>query len=63
VGLSTIVRAQLVVRQHGGQLKLLHVPRRIADLLDVTRLALVFDTFDDESSVIRSFASANRTTP
>jgi anti-sigma B factor antagonist len=55
VGLSTIVRAQLAVGQHGGRLKLLHVPRRIADLLAVTRLADVFETFDDESAVVRSF--------
>jgi anti-sigma B factor antagonist len=58
VGLSTIIRSHLTLGQGGGQLRLLHVPRRLADLLAVTRLTAVFDTFDDETEVIRSFISA-----
>ena len=55
VGLSTMVRSRLTMQQYGGELKLLRLPRRIADLLAVTRLTMVFETFDDESSAIRSF--------
>ena len=58
VGLSTIIRSHLTLGQDGGQLRLLHVPKRLADLLTVTRLTAVFDTFDDETEVIRSFISA-----
>ncbi len=56
VGLSTIVRSHLTLSQDGGQLRLLNVPRRLADLLSVTRLTAVFDTFDDEATVIESFS-------
>jgi anti-anti-sigma factor len=58
VGLSTIVRSHLRLRQQGGQLVLLHLPRRIGDLLNLTGLTRVFEPFDDESVAIRSFGPA-----
>ncbi len=61
VGLSSIIRSHLTLNQDGGQLRLLNVPRRLADLLSLTRLTAVFDTFDDEAAVIRSFNTAPRT--
>lgn len=57
VGLSTMVRSRLTLNQQKGDLKLLHLPRRIADLLAVTRLTMVFEIFDDEPAAIRSFQS------
>ena len=57
VGLSTIVRSHLRLRQNGGQLVLLNLPRRIGDLMSVTGLTQVFEPFDDESVAIRSFDS------
>jgi anti-sigma B factor antagonist len=57
VGLSTMVRSRLTLNQQKGDLKLLHLPRRIADLLAVTRLTMVFEVFDDEPAAIRSFQS------
>ena len=62
VGLSTIVRSHLRLRQHGGQLVLLNLPRRIADLLSVTGLTKVFEPFNDESAAIRSCSSTTRPT-
>ena len=58
VGLSTLVRSHLVIRQHDGRLVLLHVPRHIAHLLTLTGLAPVFAMYDDESAAIRSFDEA-----
>ena len=55
VGVSTIVRSHLALRQGGGQLKLLHLPRRIAVLFAVTGLTAVFEMFERESDVIASF--------
>ena len=55
VGLSTLVRSHLVIRQHGGRLVLLHVPRHITQLLTLTGLTAVFAAFDDETAAIRSF--------
>jgi anti-sigma B factor antagonist len=55
LGVSAIVRSHLALRQGGGQLKLLHLPRRIADLFTATGLTAVFETFDEESDAIASF--------
>ena len=55
VGVSTIVRSHLALRQTDGQLKLLRVPRRIADLFAVTGLTAVFEMFELESDAIASF--------
>jgi anti-anti-sigma factor len=60
VGLSTIVRSHLRLRQHGGQLVLLHLPRRIFDLMSITSLTRVFEPFNDEAIAVRSFDSATR---
>ena len=55
VGLSSIIRSHLTLRQDGGELKLLNLPRHIAHLMELTRLTSVFETFDDESNAVRSF--------
>jgi len=61
VGLSAIVQAHLTLGQTGGQLVLLHVPKRIGDLFAVTHLTAVFERFDDEAAAIRSFDPCERT--
>ena len=55
VGLSTLVRSLLAIRQYGGRMVLLHVPHHITQLLTITGLSAVFAVFDDESAAIRSF--------
>lgn len=54
VGLSTLVRSHLALSQNGGRLSLLHVPKRIADLLAVSGLVAVLHAFDDEAAAIKS---------
>src|ERR1043166_6759914 len=49
VGLSTIIRSYLTLERDGGRLRLLNVPKHLAELLTVTRLTAVFDTFNDET--------------
>ena len=56
VGLSVLVRARITLNQHGGDIKLACVPKHLGDLLRVTRLSSVFETFDDDTAAIRSFA-------
>ena len=55
VGVSTLVRLRLLLSQDDGRLKLLKLPRRIADLLAITGLTAAFEVFDEESDAIRSF--------
>jgi len=57
-GLGEIVRTYTTVSRQGGSLKLLNLTKRIHDLLSITKLLTVFDTFDTESEAVRSFAAS-----
>jgi anti-sigma B factor antagonist len=56
-GLGEIVRTYTTVSRQGGSLKLLNLTKRIEDLLSITKLLTVFETFDTEAEAIRSFSS------
>ena len=58
-GLGEIVRTYTTVSRLGGSLKLLNLTRRIHDLLSITKLLTVFETFESEDDAVRSFSSAN----
>ncbi len=55
-GIGELVSAFTTVANQGGQLKLLHLTKRIQDLLQITKLYTVFEVFDDEAAGVRSFA-------
>jgi anti-sigma B factor antagonist len=55
-GIGEMVSSFTTVTNHGGQLKLLGLTKRVKDLLQITKLYTVFEVFDDEPSAIRSFA-------
>jgi anti-sigma B factor antagonist len=57
-GLGEMVGAHASVTSRGGQLKLLNAQQKLRDLLQITRLYTVFESFDDEASALRSFAQA-----
>ena len=57
-GLGEIVRTYTTASRQGGSLKLLNLTKRIQDLLSITKLLTVFDTFDSENDAVRSFNSA-----
>ena len=48
-GLGEIVRTYTTVSRQGGSLKLLSLTKRITDLLAITKLLTVFETFDTRS--------------
>lgn len=56
-GLGEIVRTYTTVSRQGGKLKLLNLTKRITDLLSITKLLTVFETFDSEQEAVRSFSS------
>ena len=56
-GLGEMVQAYATTKNRGGALKLVNVTKRLRDLLVVTKLVTVFDTFDDEASALASFTS------
>ena len=57
-GLGEIVRTYTTVSRQGGSLKLLSLTKRITDLLSITKLLTVFETFDTESEAVKSFSAA-----
>ena len=57
-GLGEIVRTFTTVSRQGGSLKLLNLTKRITDLLAITKLLTVFETFDSEGEAVKSFAAA-----
>jgi anti-sigma B factor antagonist len=57
-GLGEIVRTYTTVSRQGGNLKLLNLTKRITDLLSITKLLTVFETYDSEADAVRSFTSS-----
>jgi anti-sigma B factor antagonist len=55
-GLGEIVRTFTTVSRQGGKLKLLNLTKRIEDLLSITKLLTVFETFESEPEAIKSFS-------
>jgi anti-sigma B factor antagonist len=57
-GLGEIVRTYTTVSRQGGSLKLLNLTKRIADLLSITKLLTVFETFESEADAVKSFSTS-----
>lgn len=57
-GLGEIVRTFTTVSRQGGSLKLLNLTKRITDLLSITKLLTVFETFDSETDAVQSFSAS-----
>ena len=55
-GLGEIVRCYTTVSRKDGKLKLLNLTKRIHDLLSITKLLTVFETYDTEVEVVKSFS-------
>jgi anti-sigma B factor antagonist len=54
-GIGELVSSVTAVNKESGQLKLLNLTQKIQDLLAITKLLTVFDTFDDEGDALGSF--------
>jgi anti-sigma B factor antagonist len=54
-GLGEIVRCYTTVSKKGGKLKLLNLTAKIRDLLAITKLLTVFETYDSEADAVKSF--------
>jgi len=57
-GLGEIVQSYATVTKNGGKLKLLNVTKRIKDLLSITKLLTVFETYESEDEAVRSFSAS-----
>ncbi len=55
-GIGELVSAYTTVTNRGGYLKLMNLPSKVADILQITQLFTVFDIFDDEDDAMSSFS-------
>ena len=56
-GIGELVSGFTTVTNHGGNLKLLGLSKRVKDLLQITKLYTVFEVYDDEAEAVRSFGA------
>jgi anti-sigma B factor antagonist len=54
-GLGEVVQAYLNTKNRGGSLRLIRVTKRIRNLLVVTKLLTVFETYDSDNEALASF--------
>ena len=54
-GIGELVSAFTVLNNYGGQLRLLNLPPKVSDILQITQLISVFEVYDDEAEAIASF--------
>lgn len=55
-GIGELVSSYTAVNKESGSLKLLSLTQKIQDLLAITKLLTVFDTFDDEGEALASYS-------
>ncbi len=54
-GVGELVSAFTTVTNRGGRLKLLNLPPKVNDILQITQLITVFEVFDNEDEAVGSF--------
>jgi len=55
-GIGELVSSYTTTRNQGGQLKLLNLTKKIQDLLSITKLLTVFETFEVERAALDSYS-------
>ena len=54
-GVGELIANYTTIKRQGGQLKLLNLTDRIQNLLVITKLLTVFDSYDNEADALKSF--------
>ena len=54
-GIGELIANYTTVSRDGGQLKLLNLTEKIQNLLVITKLLTVFDSYDNEAEALNSF--------
>ena len=54
-GIGELIDNYTTIRREGGQLKLLNLTDKIQNLLVITKLLTVFDSYDNEAEALSSF--------
>ena len=62
-GLGELVRCSMAAQRADGAVKMVGLTSRITDLLTITKLLTVFDTFDSEPLALASFNNMGVASP
>jgi anti-sigma B factor antagonist len=54
-GMGELVRSYSVVRQQGGEMKLVRLSERVQHLLQITRVNTIFEIYGDELMALQAF--------
>ena len=54
-GIGELIANYTTITRQGGQLKLLNLTDKIQNLLVITKLLTVFDSYDNEAEALKSF--------
>ena len=54
-GVGELVSAYTTVTNRGGKLKLVNLPSKVNDILQITQLITVFEVYDTEQEAMESF--------
>jgi anti-sigma B factor antagonist len=57
-GLGQLVQVYATTKHHGGALKIVNLTKRLKDLLVVSKLLTVFDSYESESEAVASFGAS-----
>ena|SRR5579863_6091735 len=55
-GVGELVSAYATATNRGAKLRLVNLPSKVSDILQITQLITVFEVFDNEDEAVRSFA-------
>jgi anti-sigma B factor antagonist len=54
-GLGEVVKSYTTIKRTGGMVKILNLSSKVKDLMTITKLITVFETFEDEEQAVASF--------
>lgn len=54
-GLGEVVKSYTTIKRNGGMVKILNLSSKVKDLMTITKLITVFETYDDEGQAVASF--------
>lgn len=55
-GLGQLIGSYASVTERGGQMKLVNLQKKVSDLMQITKLLTVFETYPSETAALASFA-------
>jgi len=54
-GMGELVRSYSIIRQSGGEMRLVNLNQRVQDLLHITRVNTIFEIHSEEQSALQAF--------